>query len=150
MITSNAITRLQASAKWSGAGILFYALDTKRFLFQLRSADSDDPLTYACFGGTTENLETPKQTALREVKEETGFNSKIKLIPLPSFTQRKNFVFYNFLGIVPHEFKPKTDYETKKYVWVSFGQWPKPLHKGMNWLLHNYSPKIKEIIDANS
>jgi 8-oxo-dGTP pyrophosphatase MutT (NUDIX family) len=147
MITSNAYLRLRASANWSGAGVLFYALDTKRFLFQQRSITSDDPLTYACFGGTTEDLETPNETARREVKEETGFNSKMHLIALPSYTKRPNFTFYNFLGIIESEFIAKTDYETKQYVWVKFNDWPEPLHEGMNWLLTNYSKQIKDIVN---
>lgn len=143
----NAKFRLQSSSDWSAAGILFYALDSKRFLFQLRSKSSDDPLTWACFGGTTEDLESPKETAIREVYEETGFDSKVKLFALPDCKLKPNFTFYNFLGIIDTEFKPITDHETASYKWVEFGDWPKPLHKGMQWLLDTHASQIEDIIN---
>jgi len=90
---------------------------------------------WATWGGNMEPGESPKQTVLREVEEETGFTGIRKLIPLMLYRD-KHFAYHNFLALVDNEFSPDLDlYETSSYLWLNWGEWPKPMHPGLVELL---------------
>jgi 8-oxo-dGTP pyrophosphatase MutT (NUDIX family) len=122
-----------------GAGCIFFAQDTKKFLIAHRSAYVQSPHTWGTWGGAIDRGETPIQAVTREAHEEAGYHGPIKFVPLLVFQARDDgkvvFQYYNFLAIVDQEFTPELNWETQGYEWVDFGDWPEPLHFGMQQLL---------------
>lgn len=75
----------------------------------------------------------------REVHEESGVRPPyLQVIPLYVYTDR-DFRYYNFLAVVNDEFQPRLNWETQDSVWVRFGDWPNPLHFGLESLLQDRS-----------
>lgn len=119
------------------SGALFYALDTKRFLFIHRTQGRHKNL-WGLVGGTNEGTETPWQGLQREIQEEIGSVDIVKTMPLESFVSNDDhFQFHTYLTLVSHEFIPMLNHEHNGYAWVSFGKWPKPLHQGLRNTLQN-------------
>lgn len=119
------------------SGALFYALDTKRFLFIHRTQGRHKNL-WGLVGGTNEGSETPWQGLQREIQEEIGTVDIVKTMPLESFVSNDDhFQFHTYLTLVSHEFIPVLNHEHNGYAWVSFGKWPKPLHQGLRNTLQN-------------
>lgn len=137
---------LERTGFWGkrGAGCLFQAIDTGRICIAHRSMQVEQPGTWGTWGGAIDNNETPENAAKREVREESGYNGKMKLIPLYVFKHPSGFIYYNFLALVEKEFTPIMDWETQGFKWVTFGKWPKPLHPGLKLLLSD--PKSVEIL----
>jgi 8-oxo-dGTP pyrophosphatase MutT (NUDIX family) len=125
----------------AGAGVLIYCTQTKRFLLGLRSRLVNEPGTWGTFGGKIDNDADPKSAARRELEEETGYDGNIDLQLFDVF-QSGNFKFYNFLGKVEEEFKPRLDWENSDAQWFSLDEFPRNLHFGTKRLLE----KLKEII----
>lgn len=107
-----------------GAGILPFAKNTTRFLVALRSQDVMEGGTWGIWGGKMdlENGEIlPKDAALREFKEETDFNGHIKTIAAYIYnTPDGDFKYYNFIGVLDHEFKPRLNWESDDYKWLTY------------------------------
>lgn len=119
------------------SGALFYSLDTKRFLFLHRTQGKQSKL-WGLVGGTTEDSESPWTGLCREIKEEIGDIEIKKTIPLETFISNDTkFSFHTYLCVVPKEFIPNLNYEHDGYAWVSFNNWPKPLHHGLRNTLSN-------------
>ena len=57
----------------SGSGVLLKAKDTGRYLILKRSDWVNEPNTWGLISGKTDGIESPIQTAQRELAEETGF-----------------------------------------------------------------------------
>ena len=114
------------------SGALFYALNTKRFLFLHRARGKRADL-WGLVGGTNEDSETPWDGLCREITEEIGSLPAFKkAIPLETFVSNdENFSFHTYLCIVEQEFLPQLNDEHDGYCWVEFGKWPKPLHSGL-------------------
>jgi 8-oxo-dGTP pyrophosphatase MutT (NUDIX family) len=125
----------------AGAGVLVYCTQTKRFLLGFRSKFVNEPNTWGTFGGKIDNDADPKSAARRELEEETGYDGNIDLQLFDVF-QSGNFKFYNFLGKVEEEFKPRLDWENSDAQWFSLDEFPRNLHFGTKRLLE----KLKEII----
>ena len=125
----------------SGAGVLVYCTSTNRFLLGLRSKLVNEPNTWGTFGGKIEGDSDPKMAALRELKEETGYNGNVDLQLFDIF-QSGNFKFYNFLGKVEKEFSPTLDWENESAEWFSLKDFPINLHFGTKRLLD----KLNKII----
>lgn len=123
----------------AGAGGLFYAEDTGRYLIAKRSSQVNEPNTWGTWGGKLDGDETFEEALDREIREETGYDGPYRLRHLSTF-QSGDFVFNNYLIIVPREFKPKHSWETSDHRWVEVGQWPKPLHFGMRSLIPHLNP----------
>ena len=103
------------SSKIIGCGALFYTLDTQRFL-----------------------------VLHRVIKEEVGEVEIKKKIPMETFISNdENFLYHTFLCVVEKEFIPKLNTEHDGYAWVSFGNWPKPLHQGLRKTLQNKMNQVK-------
>ena len=90
-------------------------------------------------GGRNESEEIPYKALLREIEEEIGSVPNIvKSIPLETFVSNdEKFSFHTYLCVVKNEFIPKLNFEHNGYAWVSFNNWPKPLHQGLRNTLQN-------------
>jgi 8-oxo-dGTP pyrophosphatase MutT (NUDIX family) len=112
------------------AGVFFYARDTERFLYLLRT-DSKNPVNWGIPGGKIEGDETLLAGLIRECEEEIGnFPKDSKLIPIQKFVNH-NFVYHTFFSEVDTEFTPQLNSEHCGYAWVGDNQYPKPLHPGL-------------------
>jgi 8-oxo-dGTP pyrophosphatase MutT (NUDIX family) len=120
------------------SGALFYALDTKRFLF-LHRANGKTSGTWGLVGGGNELGESPFEGLTREIQEEVGDLPKfVKIIPLETFVSNdEKFNFHTYLVVVKKEFLPNLNNEHNGYAWTSFGNWPKTLHQGLRNTLQN-------------
>jgi 8-oxo-dGTP pyrophosphatase MutT (NUDIX family) len=120
------------------SGALFYALDTKHFLF-LNRANGKTAGTWGLVGGTNEGAETPFEGLKREIQEEIGTQQSFaKTIPLETFVSNDSrFNFHTYLIVVKNEFIPRLNSEHTGYAWVDFSRWPKPLHQGLRNTLQN-------------
>lgn len=127
-----------------GSGAILLSKKTGNFLFGLRSEYVNEPGTWSGFGGKIDYGEDPEKSALREIEEETGYNGSIKLEPLNIYKDG-NFSYYNYIGIVDDEFSPRLNWENDTFDWVSFNQWPNPLHFGTKYALNHSPDKLKEI-----
>lgn len=129
------------------AGCIFIAKDTGRILLAHRSNRVKfEPNTWGTWGGKIDFEETPKETIAREVEEETGFSEKYKINHLYTY-EDGGFKYYNYIVVVPFEFTPQLNWENDNSKWVEYGEWPNPLHFGMEALLQHAGGKIKRIID---
>jgi 8-oxo-dGTP pyrophosphatase MutT (NUDIX family) len=125
------------------SGALFYALNTKRFLFLHRAQGRTGNL-WGLVGGTNEKAETPWEGLKREIFEEIGTVEIKKTMPLETFVSNDtNFLFHTYLCVVNQEFLPTLNHEHDGYAWVNFGQWPKPLHNGLKNTLNNKTNQRK-------
>jgi 8-oxo-dGTP pyrophosphatase MutT (NUDIX family) len=125
------------------SGALFYALNTKRFLFLHRAQGRTGNL-WGLVGGTNEKAETPWEGLKREIFEEIGTVEIKKTMPLETFVSNDtNFLFHTYLCVVNEEFLPTLNHEHDGYAWVNFGQWPKPLHNGLKNTLNNKTNQRK-------
>jgi 8-oxo-dGTP pyrophosphatase MutT (NUDIX family) len=119
------------------SGALFYALNSKRFLFLHRARGKQGNM-WGLVGGTNEGAETPWEGLKREIVEEIGSVEIKKTIPLETFISNDNkFSFHTYLCVVKEDFIPTLNEEHDGYAWVSFSQWPKPLHHGLRNTLQN-------------
>lgn len=127
---------LLATGFWGteGAGTIPFCRRTKRFLLAKRSAECQQPLTHACWGGAVDPGETPEETAKREKREETGFAGLFTLIELYVFTSG-TFKYHNFISIVDEEFTPVLNWETESADWYHLDDFPQPLHFGIQAIL---------------
>ncbi len=130
------------------AGCIFLAKDTGRILLAHRSDQVDyEPHTWGTWGGKIDGDESPAQAVKREVEEETGLDTPFKIHPLYIFRDG-NFSYHNYLVIVPFEFTPKLNWENDGSEWVEYGQWPDPLHFGMEELIKHSGHQIKRVVDV--
>jgi 8-oxo-dGTP pyrophosphatase MutT (NUDIX family) len=121
-----------------GSGCLVIAQDTKRFLLALRSKHVQHSNTWGVWGGAVDKDEDPKTSAIREFKEETGYNGKILGVKnLYVLKHHSGFVYFNYLIIIPTEFKPRINWESKGFKWCEYKRWPEPLHFGLQKVLED-------------
>jgi 8-oxo-dGTP pyrophosphatase MutT (NUDIX family) len=110
------------------AGIFFYAKNTKRFLYLLRT---DKNVTWGIPGGKIEQNETLLNGLSRECREELDINlDDYKLVPIQKFVNN-TFVYHTFFCSIENEFVPTLNEEHCGYAWVGDNQYPKPLHPGL-------------------
>jgi ADP-ribose pyrophosphatase YjhB (NUDIX family) len=117
-----------------GAGAIIFAKDTKRFCLQLRSAFVEQPNTWGTWGGAVDSGMSPNDSVKKEIAEEASYSGSIDLIPIYVFRD-KAFSYHNFLGVVEKEFTPLLNWEAQDYRWFEFGEWPSPLHFGVQSIL---------------
>lgn len=129
------------------AGCIIIAKDTGRVLLPKRSSQVQEPYTWGTWGGKIDAGENPKHAVAREVEEETGYDGVTKVTHLYTY-QDGDFHYYNFAVIVPFEFTPQLNWETETSTWVEFGDWPEPMHFGLEELLSVAGTKIKSIINV--
>lgn len=127
----------------AAAGGLFLAKDTGRLLIPKRSKDVEQPHTWGTWGGALERDEDPAKGAEREMREETGYTGPMELTPIHVF-QKGTFLYHNFLATVPNEFQPELNAETEDAVWVRPGDWPSPLHFGLEDVIKHAGHRLTE------
>lgn len=130
---------LESTGFWgnAGAGCLIMAKDTKRILIPKRSAWVQEPHTWSTWGGAIDRGEDPKTAAIREVEEEAGYEGEVlDMIHLYTF-KSDDFRYDNYVAIVATEFEPELNWESDEAEWFAFGDWPSPLHFGLEDLLKN-------------
>ena len=131
------------NSKIVGCGALFYTLDTKRFLL-LHRTQSKQNNVWGLVGGTTTSDKNLWDGLQREIKEEIGEQQIKKTIPMETFISNdENFLYHTYLCVVEKEFIPELNTEHDGYAWVSFGNWPKPLHQGLRKTFQNKTNQIK-------
>jgi 8-oxo-dGTP pyrophosphatase MutT (NUDIX family) len=112
------------------AGVFFYSIDNKRYLYLLRTDNKHSP-NWGIPGGKIESDETLLEGIERECLEEIGFfPERAKLVPIQKFVNN-SFVYHTFFCEVDREFIPTLNDEHTGYAWVKENQYPKPLHPGL-------------------
>lgn len=124
----------------AAVGAIIMSARTGRVMLNLRS----DSVTYSNYwgfvGGKIEDGEDVEVALHREIFEELGILLPVNVpkYQIDIFTTRnQKFNYYSYLVIVPEEFVPVLNSESKGYSWVEFGSWPKPLHPGAKSTLTN-------------
>jgi len=116
--------------KNNSGGVFFYAINTSRYLYLLRT-DSKNPGNWGIPGGKIEDGETLLEGIARECEEEIGyFPHDAKLIPIQKFVNH-SFTYNTFFCEIEEEFIPLLNEEHCGYAWVGDNQYPKPLHPGL-------------------
>lgn len=130
--------KLDQTGFWGaqGAGCIFFAKNTGRFLIAHRSSYVQEPNEWGVFGGAIDKGESPQEAVRREVHEETGYTGHFDLIPLYVF-KKGSFRYSNFVAVVDKEFEPRLDWETQDTIWCEWGDWPSPMHFGLQALLND-------------
>jgi 8-oxo-dGTP pyrophosphatase MutT (NUDIX family) len=123
-----------AGEQVQAAGILFIAHDTKNVLTVYRSPQVVDGNCWCSVGGKIESGETPEQAAVREAKEEIGYDGAVILEPAFVYEDAK-LRFNNFIGLVRFQFFPELNWESDGYAWTTLENVPKPWHYGLVSLL---------------
>jgi 8-oxo-dGTP pyrophosphatase MutT (NUDIX family) len=97
-------------------------------------------------GGKIEAGETIQQGLVREIREETAFDSaNHKLIPIEKFTSNDGkFVYHTFMLSVEQEFCPTLNDEHIGYSWTPLEDYPKPLHPGV-WRSFSFQVVVDKI-----
>jgi len=124
------------------SGGIILAKETKRFLFLLRNKES----VWGFVGGQKEDSDlTPYEALVREINEEIASCPSIeKTVPLELFVSNDNkFYYHTYVLIVEKEFVPVLNDEHIGYAWISYGNWPKPLHQAVKTSLNNRANKAK-------
>lgn len=131
------------------AGCIFIAKDTGRILLARRSGRVDfEPYTWGTWGGKVNEGEEPSDTVAREVEEETGYDGEYKVTYLWTFNDEDaNFQYHNYLVLVPMEFTPQLNWENSNSAWVEYGDWPEPMHFGLEELIKHAGDKIRRIVE---
>ena len=132
------------------SGALFYAVNTKRFLF-LQRTDGKTRGMWGLAGGQAKFKESAFEGLKREITEEVGqLPAFKKVIRLELFTSNDQKFFFNtYVVAVQEEFLPKLNEEHNSYAWCAFECWPKNLHAGLRNTLNNKSikGKLQTILD---
>jgi 8-oxo-dGTP pyrophosphatase MutT (NUDIX family) len=107
------------NTKFKASGCLVYSIKTNKFLLIKRSSKVEQPNKWAIVGGNSNPFELPYQTALRELKEETGFNANILLKEHISTYKKETFTYETYLIAIRNEFIPVLNEESSAFKWVT-------------------------------
>ena len=134
---------LEQTGYWGkrAGGVLMVCVITKRILLAQRSAHVEQPLTWGTIGGAIDEGEKIPDAVTRELREETKYRGRFKLLPAYVFKD-KGFEYHNFIGLCAEEFEAKPDWETHCFDWFHLHELPKPLHFGLVSLLKDGATKL--------
>jgi N-acetylmuramoyl-L-alanine amidase len=127
------------------AGVIIVAKDTGRILLLQRSIECNEEGTWGIPGGKIDGGESKTIAVKRETMEECGVELE-SISHLYTYTNG-SFRYDTYLSIVPFEFIPKLNWESDGSKWVEYGDWPNPLHFGMEALIKHSGHVIKKVID---
>lgn len=136
--------------KTIAAGVLPICKSTGRIMLIRRGLDQTQPGSWATFGGKFEDEDRdPKQTALREFVEESGYKGKFKISSKPIDIHNTNHLkFYTFVGLFDEEFVPDLESagEAIDYGWFQLNEFPSELHPGVSDMFSKNNKTIENII----
>lgn len=127
------------------AGCLIYAKDSANWLFTQRSSYVNEPLAWAIPGGGVEPGEDYLEAAIREAREEIGFDLSSAPNKLIYAIEEDwpGLIYKTFAFVVDKQFKPVLNWEVADYKWCKMDEIPMPLHPGMDAMLgHDRSAEI--------
>lgn len=129
----------------TAAGVWFYSVATRRYLYLLR-ADKRTHNTWGLPGGKAHPGESLLNLVTRECTEELGLMPDYKkLVPIERFVSKDNaFDFHTLFCAVPNEFQPFLNHEHLGYAWLDRNVWPKPMHPGL-WNTVNFQEIINKL-----
>ncbi len=136
-IQIKAATRLKITAgreTGQGAGALFYSADTGNFLILERSDTGDCAGQWCGLGGGVDDTDTSyEHTVRREAEEEAGFPQDAPCdLHFLNSDHQDDFVFHNYLAVVPQEFDPVLNDEHTDHKWVPYDQFADhEMHEGL-------------------
>lgn len=122
-----------------GAGVLIHAKSEDLWLFVQRSTYVEDPLTWCIPGGRVEEGEDYLDAAIRETKEEVGYdlsNSPTKLI----YVNKSDWpltTYHTYAAVIDNPFEPSLNWESNIYRWCKLDKMPSPMHWGLNAMFNN-------------
>jgi 8-oxo-dGTP pyrophosphatase MutT (NUDIX family) len=122
-----------------GAGILLTCGATNRSLWMLRSPFVNEPGTWGLIGGKIDDGEEPETALVREVEEETDWSGEIRDMRLVDTFRSGTFTFFNYRGDVADEFEPTLNWESSKSLWLPAGEFPSPLHFGVERIRNKFT-----------
>jgi len=123
----------------AGAGVLLVARDTGRILLTLRSEYVMEPGTWGIPGGKVDDDESPRKTAVRELREELGVKAAAKDLSLLFSFIEPSFRYDTFMATIPHQktARFKLNWESDDARWFSLSTLPSPLHFGARLMLRD-------------
>ncbi len=125
-----------------GAGVIAIDKNTGKILFGRRGLKGDQGGTWAPFGGTFEEKKdkTPKCTAIREFREESGCSVKYLISKKPFYINRSNTLdFYSYIGVFDGQFPVRINKESLDFEWFDLNNLPQHLHSGVEEMLEKLS-----------
>ena len=133
------------------AGVLPICTKTGRVMLIRRGFNQPQPGTWATFGGKYEKGEdlNPKDNAMREFVEESGYYGKFRISNKPLDVLDSNHLrFYTFVGLFDEEFVPDLEKEEEAidYGWFYLGEFPEDLHPGVFEMLEKSRKTMENII----
>jgi 8-oxo-dGTP pyrophosphatase MutT (NUDIX family) len=136
---------------FGAAGAIFLAQDTGRLLLTRRSHRVLQPGTWGTVGGALDHGEGPIEAVIREAREELSVELQHEDLHLCYVFRdtKTQFSYHNYTALVPTEFEPELNWEVSEHAWVEFGDWPDPLHFGMqHWLGDEHGERsLRTLID---
>lgn len=128
------------------AGVLPICRATNRMCFLWRSPDTEMGNVWGLPGGSIDQNETPAEGALREMREETGYQGPVKLVPSYIY-ESDRIIYHNFIGVVSEEFPfHPTDFkfaqEHTRMEWMSWLE----LCSRLDANLKNFHPGVIEFL----
>lgn len=132
---------LQRTGYWGkkAAGCIIVSRGTGRILLTERSQYVLEPLTWGVIGGAIDPGENEKNAVVREVYEEVGKHIDINTLRvLYTYTDNNvSFKYTTYVGTVDTEFEPLLNWENNQTNWFEFGDWPSPMHYGLEAIVAN-------------
>lgn len=119
----------------AAAGIAFVTPANKA-LFLRWAPGHERAGEWAFPGGGLEARERPRDAAMREAGEETGWRlSEDDYVRLLNHNSDHGADYWTFVHLIPNEFQPQLSDEHDAYEWRPLADPPKPLHSGVEHLL---------------
>lgn len=136
------------------AGVLPYCINTNRFLISKRGPHlENEPNKWCIYGGKANIGEGPWETAVREFYEESGVIVPIKLTNEICTKNPDGKYYYNYIGLVEHEFKPiinkmTVDFEIEvtDFKWLTLEELLSFNKNKLHWGLASFLKKHKDLL----